>query len=81
MHMACALGVPVAAVFGPTNPSYTGPYCHESKVVRAETRCAPCRKRRCNRMTCMDNIAPHDVYEAALEIFGKQRNRREEVLE
>ena len=73
MHMACALGVPVVAVFGPTDPSYTGPYCGNSKVVRAETRCAPCRKRKCAKMTCMDNVSPRDVYEGALEIFDKKR--------
>jgi ADP-heptose:LPS heptosyltransferase len=70
MHMACALGVPVTAVFGPTDPSSTGPYCENSKVVRAETRCAPCRKRRCAAMTCMNNVPVRDVYKGALEIFG-----------
>jgi len=69
MHMACALGVPVAAVFGPTDPSYTGPYGENSIVVRAETRCAPCRKRKCAGMTCMDGVSVGDVYQGALEIF------------
>jgi lipopolysaccharide heptosyltransferase I len=34
MHMAAAVGVPVVAVFGPTDPVRTGPYGPRHRVVR-----------------------------------------------
>jgi heptosyltransferase-1 len=34
MHLAAALKVPVAAIFGPTNPARNGPYGTRSIVLR-----------------------------------------------
>jgi heptosyltransferase-1 len=34
MHLAAALGVPVVAIFGPTDPARTGPYGTHSIVLR-----------------------------------------------
>ena len=34
MHLAAALGVPVVAIFGPTDPARTGPYGTQSVVLR-----------------------------------------------
>jgi heptosyltransferase-1 len=36
MHLAAALGVPVVALFGPTNPLRNGPYGTRSVVLRSE---------------------------------------------
>ena len=38
MHIAAALGVPVAAMFGPTDPALTGPYCEKKSVFIPEIR-------------------------------------------
>ena len=35
MHLAAALNVPVAAIFGPTDPARTGPYSTRSLVLRS----------------------------------------------
>jgi heptosyltransferase I len=35
MHMAAALGVPVVAIFGPTNPERNGPFGTQSIVLRS----------------------------------------------
>jgi lipopolysaccharide heptosyltransferase I len=35
LHIAAALGTPVVAVFGPTNPRRNGPYSKRARVVRA----------------------------------------------
>jgi heptosyltransferase-1 len=35
LHIAAALGTPVVAVFGPTNPQRNGPYSKRARVVRA----------------------------------------------
>ncbi len=36
MHLAAALGVPVVALFGPTDPARNGPYGTRAKVLRSE---------------------------------------------
>lgn len=69
MHIAAALGVPVVALFGPTDPQRTGPYGQGHVIVRAETSCAPCFRRTCADMACMGKIMPEDV----LEIIAAKR--------
>jgi len=65
MHIAVALGVPVIALFGPTDPTLTGPYGwqHDSKkeVIMANTTCGPCFKKRCAETICMSSIRVEDV--------------------
>lgn len=34
MHLAAALGVPIVALFGPTDPARNGPYCGRNAVLR-----------------------------------------------
>lgn len=65
MHLAGAMGTPVAAIFGPTNPKQTGPFAGKSVVISSGAACAPCRKRKCSSMVCMTNLAPETVYEKA----------------
>jgi heptosyltransferase-1 len=36
MHLAAALGVPVVALFGPTDPARTGPYGNRAIVLRSQ---------------------------------------------
>ncbi len=64
MHLACAVGTPVAALFGPTAPWRTGPFgsCHS--VIRKELACSPCyRKKTCpqGHHRCMADIPVEDV--------------------
>lgn len=74
MHLAAAMGTPVVALFGPTNPARTGPYGPNAAVVRAELACSPCYKRRCpESMECMTKIAVPDVI-AAWERLEKRMN-------
>ena len=35
MHLAAALGIPVVAIFGPTNPARNGPFGTRSIVLRS----------------------------------------------
>ena len=61
MHIAAALGVPVIALFGPTDPYKTGPYGWQEKknlrVIRALISCSPCFKKKCKDLLCMDGIS------------------------
>lgn len=63
MHMADALGTPLVAVFGPTDPERTGPYFQRKRVIRAEGVCdkAPCRVRDCADPRCMRSISGETV--------------------
>jgi len=68
MHVAAALGVPVVALFGPTDPRLTGPYGQIENVLRIELPCAPCFKSHCtwkNPMECLTAITPAKVFEFA----------------
>ena len=68
MHVAAALGVPLIALFGPTDPNSTGPYGQLENVLRIKLPCAPCFKHSChwhNPMECLTAITPAKVFEAA----------------
>jgi lipopolysaccharide heptosyltransferase II len=54
MHVAAALGKPVVAIFGPTEPRRTGPYGQLQNVVRIDLPCAPCLKSRCTYVKPME---------------------------
>ena len=69
MHVAQALGVPVVAVFGSTDPQATGPVGQANGVVRSVVRCAPCFLRACPiDHRCMTGVS----VEQALEVAGSQ---------
>jgi len=47
MHLAAALGVPVVAVFGPTDWRETAPVGAGHRLVREPVECSPCKLREC----------------------------------
>ena len=71
MHLAAAVGTPVVAIFGPTDPSLTGPYGSGHAVLRAAVPCAPCFKGQCRNsdpMVCMKQVSVAEVL-AAVQKF------------
>ena len=69
MHMAAALGKPVVAVFGPTDPRRTGPYGQVEHSLRIPLPCSPCLKDTCHYekpMECLRMIPPEQVRQAVL---------------
>lgn len=68
MHIAAAFGIPVVAIFGPTNPVRTGPYGMKHIIVKSDIECAPCYKKNCKGMRCMDEISVEKVYGAVMSI-------------
>jgi heptosyltransferase-2 len=71
MHVAAALGVPLVAIFGSTDPSRTGPLGGRSRVIYKSVPCAPCLKPRCPRQReCMEAISVEEVFEAVRELWG-----------
>ena len=66
MHIAAACGVPVVAVFGPTDWRTTAPYGQERSIVRTPVDCAPCLLRECPiDHRCMTQVSIEQVYDAA----------------
>lgn len=61
MHIAAALGIPVFALFGPTNPLRTGPYGANNTVIRKDIPCSPCYRKNCKTAECMDMIKIEEV--------------------
>ncbi|HMI51102.1 MAG TPA: lipopolysaccharide heptosyltransferase II [Candidatus Saccharimonadales bacterium] len=67
MHVAAAVGLPVVAVFGPTDPSGTAPVTPKCTIVQQKPYCSPCFLRRCpTDHRCMTRIAP-EMLEAAVK--------------
>jgi heptosyltransferase-1 len=70
MHIAAALGVPVFAIFGPTDPGKTGPYGKGHTVIRENISCAPCFRRTCKDLKCMNGMSAEKVYRIIRDGFG-----------
>ena len=71
MHMASALGVPVVAVFGPTQPEWFAPIGEKHRIViRRDIWCRPCFDY-CifDQPYCLQTISIDSVYNAAAEML------------
>ena len=69
MHVAAALGRPMVAVFGSTDPTATGPRSEKARIVKHDVACAPCFKPKCpTDFRCMFEIKPDEVW-AEMEIL------------
>ncbi|MEW6162423.1 MAG: lipopolysaccharide heptosyltransferase II [Nitrospirota bacterium] len=64
LHIACAVGTPLVAIFGSTDPKLTGPVGYSNVVIPPDLSCSPCFERTCksNDMRCMYAITSDDVY-------------------
>lgn len=72
MHLAAALGVPVTAIFGPTNERATAPL-GEHDVLLRQVFCRPCMLRECPiDHRCMKRISEADVYGAVTRRMDRQ---------
>jgi lipopolysaccharide heptosyltransferase I len=72
MHVAAALGKPLVALFGPTEPHRTGPYGQLENVLRIDLPCSPCMKSYCTYEKpneCLKAISPTMVFEHVKKQF------------
>jgi lipopolysaccharide heptosyltransferase II len=69
MHIAAAVGTPLIAIHGPTDPALSGPVSPTATILRSDIWCSPCYNARdtadCRFFTtqCMKNISPAQVLE------------------
>jgi lipopolysaccharide heptosyltransferase II len=87
MHLAAAVGAPIVAVFGPSDPARYAPTGAHDRVVRIDLPCAPCNRirlppARCvgHMPDCLAGISTDRVFEAAASVLDATsagvRNRR-----
>ena len=70
MHVAVAVGTPVAAIYGPTDINRTAPLGPRNRVIRRGLACSPCFKlesdaqvQACPHHDCLMTITPDEVYQ------------------
>jgi lipopolysaccharide heptosyltransferase II len=75
MHIAAAVGTPVVAIFGPTNPNLQGPVGDQHAIVRNEgLRCLGCNYTRCPiGNPCMVELSAERVVESVELVRGETR--------
>ena len=65
MHIAAAVDTPIVAMFGPTDPQFTGPYLSRGSILRhKKLPCVPCFQRVCplpEERECLRAITPEEV--------------------
>ena len=75
MHVAAAMGRPVVALFGPTDPDRTGPMGEGHEIIFHRQACwQPCIHPvapACSERECMLAIQPGEVVEAARRILAR----------
>lgn len=73
MHLAAALGVPVAVPFGSTSPELTGPRPSgggNDALIISSVPCAPCFRRECPiDFRCMNGISSSEMVDAILRVL------------
>ncbi len=79
MHIAAAVGTPLIAIHGPTDPALSGPVSPTATILRSTIWCSPCYNAkgpadcRFHTTQCMKDITPTQVYEV---IRQKKRDGR-----
>ncbi len=82
MHLAGAVGTPVVAVFGPSDPARYGLRGARDRIVRLDLPCSPCNRirrppARCVGHTpdCLAGVTAERVYAAVMDVLEERRVR------
>ena len=75
LHFAVAMGAPVLGLYGPSNPSRTGPFNNSNNVIVGEgnPECPACKQRCLAPYTpCMNSISPEIVFKRVEQQLARQ---------
>ncbi|TDX99572.1 lipopolysaccharide heptosyltransferase II [Thiohalophilus thiocyanatoxydans] len=63
MHVACAAGTKVIAIYGSSDPAYTPPLSDKARIIYQGLDCSPCFERTCplGHTNCLYTITPEIV--------------------
>jgi ADP-heptose:LPS heptosyltransferase len=56
MHLAAAMGTPVVALFGPSDPTRYGPRARSERILRVQLPCSPCGQVRLPPVRCRGKV-------------------------
>lgn len=73
LHLAHALGVPVVAVLGPTDPERHGPYGAPEQAVHRRLPCSFCYRRFDETKACLWEVTPEMVLERVTAVIGSAK--------
>jgi heptosyltransferase-1 len=71
MHLAAAVGTPVVAIFGPTDPRKIGPYGKGHVVLQHTGECSACRTGRKGTHSCLEAISVEEVIETVKNLLRR----------
>ena len=73
MHIAAAVGSPLVAIFGSTDPRHTPPLSPSCEIVYLELACSPCFERQCplGHLNCLKQLAPDRILAAIDQLLDR----------
>ncbi len=71
LHLCAALGKPVVGLYGPSDPTVTGPQGDGHEIVTSGAECSPCGQGECRfDRKCMTNLRADSVIAALDRVLG-----------
>ncbi len=77
MHVAAAVGVPLIALYGSSDPGYTPPLSDRAHIVARGLACSPCFKRDCplGHLECLKGLSPEQVVAEVQSLDAALKNQ------
>jgi len=69
LHIASGLGIPLVALFGPTDPARHVQAKNDFIVLKKILKCSPCYKSKCGNNICLKTISVQEVFEAVKKLI------------
>ncbi len=78
MHLAAAMGTPIVALFGATDPMRSGPYSSSAVVLNRNLACSPCLAKRCPLnyvpAACLEQLSVDRVLAAVVSRLAQSQS-------